>query len=107
MDVCTRKPFIVTCSTDKSIRIWNYLTATCEQVKSFPEDVFSVSLHPSGLYILAGFSDKLRLMNVLMDDIRTLREFPIRSCQEVKYSESHYSVVFLMVGIFLPPLMEI
>ncbi len=83
MDVCTRKPFIVTCSTDKSIRLWNYITGTCSQSKAFPEDVYSVALHPSGLYLLAGFSDKLRLMNILMDDLRTFREFPIRACQEV------------------------
>ena len=83
MDICGRKPLLVTCGSDKSIRIWNYISGLCEQIKFFPEEVSSIALHPSGLYILAGFSDKLRLMNVLMDDIRPFREFPIRSCQEV------------------------
>jgi hypothetical protein len=31
-----------------------------------------------GLNILAGFSDKLRLMNLLIDDVKAYREFPIR-----------------------------
>jgi hypothetical protein len=29
-----------------------------------------VALHPNGMLLLAGFSDKLRLMTVLMDDLR-------------------------------------
>lgn len=28
--------------------------------------------------------DKLRLMNILMDDLRDVREFPIKACQEVR-----------------------
>ena len=86
MDICGRKPLLVTCSSDKSIRIWNYIHNYCEQVKYFQEEVCSIALHPSGLYVLAGFTDKLRLMNILMDDIRTFREFPIRSCQECRFS---------------------
>ncbi len=40
MDVCTRKPLIATCSSDKtisSIRIWNYEEKTLECVKYFAE----------------------------------------------------------------------
>lgn len=35
------------------------------QVQEFEEDVLSVSLHPTGHMLLAGFADKLRLMMVL------------------------------------------
>jgi WD40 repeat protein len=73
----------VTCSSDRSIRVWNYLESSSELVKYFNEEAFSVALHPSGLYILVGFSDKLRLMNLLIDDIRPFREFTIRGCREV------------------------
>ncbi len=41
-----------------------------ELVKNFTEDAYSVSMHPSGLTVLLGFADKLRLMTVLMDDFR-------------------------------------
>jgi len=51
--------------------------------KEFAEEAYSVALHPSGLYVVVGFSDKLRLMNLLIDDIRTFREFPVRGCREV------------------------
>jgi len=73
----------VTCGSDRSIRIWNYLENTNEITKFFNDDVYSVALHPSGLNILAGFSDKLRLMNILIDDIKTYKEFNIRGCKEV------------------------
>jgi hypothetical protein len=36
---------------------------------------------------LVGFSDKLRLMNLLIDDIRPFREFTIRGCREVKMQQ--------------------
>jgi hypothetical protein len=55
-----------------------------ELYKEFAEEAFSIALHPSGLYVLVGFSDKLRLMNLLIDDIRTFKEFTIRGCREVK-----------------------
>ena len=51
--------------------------------KQFQEEAYSIALHPSGLFVLVGFSEKLRLMNVLIDDIRPFREFMIRGCREV------------------------
>ncbi|KAJ1503639.1 hypothetical protein HMI54_007888 [Coelomomyces lativittatus] len=86
MDVSIRKPLIATCSADKSIRLWNFLTLTCELCKFFTEEPLSVSIHPSGYFLLAGFSDKLRLMNILLDELRTIREFPIRSSRECCFS---------------------
>ncbi|KAI5064817.1 hypothetical protein GOP47_0019512 [Adiantum capillus-veneris] len=86
IDICTRKPIVVTCGADKSVRVWNYHERTCEIVKSFHEDAFSVALHPSGLHVLVGFSDKLRFMNLLIDDIRLAKEIGIKSCQECTFS---------------------
>lgn len=83
MDVCIRKPILATCSTDQSIRIWNYLDCSCSSVKYFTEEIYSVAVHPSAMYILAGFSDKLRLMSFLVDDIKPFKEFPLRACREV------------------------
>ncbi|KAJ3408017.1 Cilia- and flagella-associated protein 57 [Chytriomyces hyalinus] len=86
MDICIRKPLIITCSNDRTVRIWNYITGECELCKHFPEEASSVAIHPSGLYILVGFGDKLRLMNVLIDDVRLFKEFSIRSCRECRFS---------------------
>ncbi|XP_022105499.1 cilia- and flagella-associated protein 57-like [Acanthaster planci] len=86
LDVCCRKPLIATCSIDRTVRIWNYETTTLELHKEFQEEAYSIALHPSGLYVLVGFSDKLRLMNLLIDDIRTFKEFTIRGCRECSFS---------------------
>ena len=36
--------------------------------------------------MLVGFADKLRLMNLLIDDIRTYKEFSIKACRECRFS---------------------
>eukprot|EP00668_Euglena_longa_P029544 GGOE01036896.1.p1 GENE.GGOE01036896.1~~GGOE01036896.1.p1 ORF type:complete len:1223 (+),score=435.55 GGOE01036896.1:45-3713(+) len=86
LDICIRKPLVASCSKDKTVRIWNYLDHTVDIVKAFPTEANSIALHPSGLHILVGFSDKLRFMNLYGDDIREFRNFPIRSCPECKFS---------------------
>ena len=84
---CSRKPLIASCSSDSTLKIWNYETKQAEISKKFTnEQIFSVSLHPSGLHILVGFSDKLRLMNLLIDDLRLFKEFPIRGCKLSQFS---------------------
>ncbi|XP_062412043.1 cilia- and flagella-associated protein 57 isoform X1 [Sardina pilchardus] len=86
MSICIRKPLIATCSLDHSVRIWNYETNVLELRKEFQEESHSVALHPSGLYILVGFTDKLRLLNLLIDDIRPFKELTVRGCRECAFS---------------------
>jgi WD40 repeat protein len=95
VDCCIRKPLVATCSTDMSVRVWNYVQKTTELVKFFPEEAHSVAFHPSGLQILVGFGDKLRLMNLLMDDIRAYKEFGIKGCRECRFSHggSYFAAV--------------
>lgn len=64
IDRAVRKPLLASVGVDGSVRVWNYLERTCEVMKVFPEGPTSISFHPSGLQLLVGFSDKLRLMNV-------------------------------------------
>ncbi|XP_069559333.1 cilia- and flagella-associated protein 57 [Brachyistius frenatus] len=86
LSTCIRKPLVATSSLDRSVRIWNYETKVLELYKEFQEEAHSVALHPSGLHILVGFSDKLRLMNLLIDDIRTFKELTVRGCRECAFS---------------------
>eukprot|EP00742_Colponemidia_sp_Colp-10_P003011 GILJ01003213.1.p1 GENE.GILJ01003213.1~~GILJ01003213.1.p1 ORF type:complete len:1307 (+),score=279.75 GILJ01003213.1:41-3922(+) len=86
LDVCIRKPLVITCGLDKQVIVWNYLDKSVELQKTFNEEAYSVAFHPSGFHVLVGFSDKLRLMNLLMDDIRQFKEFPIKACREVRFS---------------------
>ncbi|CAG5984446.1 unnamed protein product [Menidia menidia] len=86
LSICIRKPIVATCSLDRTVRIWNYETKELELYKEFQEEAHSIALHPIGLFILVGFSDKLRLMNLVIDDIRTLKEFTVRGCRECAFS---------------------
>ncbi|XP_037599096.1 cilia- and flagella-associated protein 57 isoform X2 [Cebus imitator] len=83
---CIRKPLIATCSLDRSVRIWNYETNTLELYKEYQEEAYSISLHPSGHFIVVGFADKLRLMNLLIDDIRSFKEYSVRGSRECSFS---------------------
>ncbi|KFQ41270.1 WD repeat-containing protein 65, partial [Mesitornis unicolor] len=86
LDVCTWKPILATCSLDRSVRIWNYKTNTLELCKEFREEAYTVSLHPTGLFCLVGFSDKLRFISLLYEDMRVFKEFSIRNCRECSFS---------------------
>ena len=56
------------------------------QVKHFADEPLSCTLHPGGNFILLGFSDKLRLYNLLMDDVRPIADLPVKSCRECRFS---------------------
>ena len=64
-----------------------------ELAKRFSEELFSIAIHPDGLYISAGFADKIRLMNILIDDMRLFHEFPVRECRVVLFSHGGHLLV--------------
>ncbi|XP_047674912.1 cilia- and flagella-associated protein 57-like [Tachysurus fulvidraco] len=82
LSVCFFKPLFATCSKDNSVHIWNYKTNSLELHQEFPEEPNCISLHPNGLSILVGFSDKVRLMNLLVDQFRTVQVFDIHNCSK-------------------------
>ena len=85
LDICHRKPLVVTGSDDQTIRVWNYRYQNhmrsqesnystrsfgMELAKKFREEIHSVAIHPDGLYVAVGFIDKIRFLNLLIDDMR-------------------------------------
>eukprot|EP01038_Epipyxis_sp_PR26KG_P004822 gene4822-6757_t len=86
MDICIRKPLIITCSKDQTLRIWNFKNHTLELLKHYPEDMFSCALHPSGLQCAIGFTDKVRAYHILMDDLRICFEVSIKACRDCCFS---------------------
>lgn len=54
---------------DKTIRVWNYLTGKVELVKRFPVEVTVIELYASGQYAAVGFVDKVKIMQIFMDDL--------------------------------------
>ncbi len=86
MDCCALKPIAITICKDFTLRIWNYQHHVPDLIKIFPEDMYSVALHPSGLHCAVGFTDKLRVYHVLVDDLRLCVELPVKACKEVQFS---------------------
>ncbi|NXW55507.1 CFA57 protein, partial [Eurystomus gularis] len=90
LDTCIWKPIFATCSLDRSVRIWNYKMNTLELYKEYREEAYTVSLHPTGLFCLVGFSDKLRFLSLLHEDMHVIKEFSVRKCRECLFSnEGH------------------
>eukprot|EP01034_Spumella_vulgaris_P035248 gene35248-43462_t len=50
LDVALRKPLILTCSKDNSLRLWNFQHHKQELIKIYPEEMYSVAIHPTGLH---------------------------------------------------------
>jgi WD40 repeat protein len=65
LDVCIRKQLVVTCSTDKSIKIWNYNTKKLEISQIISDKAYAVAFHPSGFHLVVAVPDKIILVNVL------------------------------------------
>lgn len=86
LDICLRKPLIVTTGDDLTIRIWNYMERTLELVKHCNDSLFGCAFHPSGLNVIVGENDKLHLYNVLLNDLISYKTYPIRQCVAVKFS---------------------
>lgn len=99
LDLCERKPIFVTAGADRTVRVWSHLQytgpesglqadarPTVELVKRFSEEVHGIALHPSGFHIAVGFESGLQLLNVLMEDIKPVKDFPVRKCVAVKFS---------------------
>ncbi|XP_065185398.1 cilia- and flagella-associated protein 57-like [Sycon ciliatum] len=86
MSICVWKSLIATCSTDKSVILWDFESCQQELAIQSKEEAYSVALHPSGLYMLVGYADKLRLMGLQIDGMRECKAFTIRACRECVFS---------------------
>jgi cilia- and flagella-associated protein 57 len=83
-----RKPFIVTCSQDKTVRIWNYQERRQEIFEKFHQESEAVAcaIHPSGFHIIVGFQDKIKLMNVFTNKLKPYHNIPLKQFREVVFS---------------------
>lgn len=57
----------------------NFPTSSVNLSSFSLQEAFSVAFHPSGFHLIVGFADKVRLMNLLMEDFRTYKEIPIKA----------------------------
>jgi WD40 repeat protein len=78
LDVCIRKQLIVTCSKDRSVKIWNYVNKTLEITQNLAEEALAVAFHPSGFHIVVAIQDKILLMNVLSKSLHLFKNIQVK-----------------------------
>ena len=78
--MCVRKSLVATCSTDKTVRVWNYLekNLNLENFKQFEEEACALAFHPSGFHLVVAFTDKIRMLNIFEKDILPYKEINIK-----------------------------
>lgn len=86
LDICIRKQLIVTCSKDRTVKIWNYVNKTLEISYALTEDTYAVAFHPSGFHIVVATGDKILLMNVLSKSLHQFKNIPVKGCREIQFS---------------------
>ena len=87
MDICMKKNLVATCSIDKSVRIWNNTNPpTLEICEQYNDEAYSVAFHPSGFHIVVGFTDRVRMMNVLQKSLKSYHVIPIKGCREIRFA---------------------
>ncbi|CAN0520182.1 unnamed protein product, partial [Ectocarpus sp. 12 AP-2014] len=86
VSVAVWKPLVATVGMDKALRLWNFQDKSSELISFFDAAPLAVSLHPSGLYLLVSFGEKVRLYSILMEDVRELKDFVVKHCRVVCFS---------------------
>ena len=86
LDVCVRKQLLVTCSKDRTVRVWNYHTKSLEIAEQQTDECFAVAFHPSGFHIVVALSDKILMMNVFSKTLKQFKTLQIKGCLEIAFS---------------------
>ena len=95
MDLCINKPYIITCSKDKSVRVWDYQNRIHVISKMFEEELYSIAFHPSAMHALVSTDDKIYPLNIFYDEIDNMAP-PITSkkSKEIKFSNMGHLFAF-------------
>jgi WD40 repeat protein len=76
----------VTCSKDRTVKIWNYVTKTLEISHTVQEDALAVAFHPSGFHVVVAVQDKIILLNLLSKSLHQFKSLQIKACREIQFS---------------------
>ena len=86
VDVAKWKQLVVTCSKDKSVRIWNYVNLQLEAMNTYEDEPLKVSFHPNGLHIAILFKGTIKVCDILENTLKEFREFRIYQPCDLKFS---------------------
>jgi len=86
VDVCVQRPIVVTCGTDKTVRVWNFELHHYELLHHCPEEPTTVAVHPSGFQLVVAFKERVRIYQLLQESLCQVKELAIKACRFVRYS---------------------
>ena len=93
LDVCIRKQMIVTCSKDRSVKVWNYVNKTVEISYAMQEEPLAVAFHPSGSHVVVSVPDKIMIFNVLSKNLGFQNSIQAKHCHEIQFSNGGHLFV--------------
>eukprot|EP00210_Caulerpa_lentillifera_P001722 g1654.t2 len=86
LDICLNSFTIAVVTAESRLILWNYYTRRCLVNRQLEHEALCISLHVSGLLLLIGMRDKLRLYKILLDDILLVNKLPVKKTAVVKFS---------------------
>ncbi|EEY69422.1 WD domain-containing protein, putative [Phytophthora infestans T30-4] len=86
VDVSVQRPIVVTCGTDKTVRVWNFELNHYELLSQCPEEPTTVAVHPSGFQLVVAFKERVRVYQLLQESLRQVKELATKACRFVRYA---------------------
>ena len=87
---CMKSNILVTASLDKTICVWVYSAPSSSLQLKVCQTVFDevrcMALHPSGMYLVVAFFDKIKHYNIHPDGITSFFECPVKGCSDVSFN---------------------
>ena len=82
------KPILVSGSEDRTIRVWDLSTLTCQFSAVLPEAAHSLTVHPDGMQLCVAYENRLSLYHISLDSLLSWRDVPMQQAGKV-VSYSH------------------
>ncbi|XP_015903348.2 cilia- and flagella-associated protein 57-like [Parasteatoda tepidariorum] len=83
---CARgRSLIATCSKNIFI-LWNYESKNQEAYLKFKDEILSMALHPTGLYVAIGFKYYARVCTIVCNGLKDKKTLKVESCSKISFS---------------------
>ena len=87
LSMANHRPLCASSGKDGSVRLWNFANKGCELGHVFVGDIpEACAVHPNGYMMAVSFTEKLRIFNVLVSELRVYREFSVRGARHLTFS---------------------
>lgn len=86
--ICLKKPLVVTAGVDNTLRLYNHNGGNqlkLQYVEKVSDPIESISLHPSGVYLVAASKSKLRYYTVCLKRFVCYHETSVVDCNVVRF----------------------